>query len=94
MTATDETRFHHPSPARWGIVCGDGEIVWARDEAAARRLLVSLVGAIRIVCEQASDGVTDEDHSAPRPPITAAVLSLALSGGQPARGAFGSASRS
>jgi hypothetical protein len=53
VTATDEMRFRHPSGVRWGVVCGDGEIVWARDEAAARRLLASLVGAIRIVCEQA-----------------------------------------
>jgi hypothetical protein len=53
VTVTDETRFHHPPRVRWGVVCGDGEVVWARDEAAARRVLVSLVGAIRIVCEEA-----------------------------------------
>lgn len=53
MTTTDETRFQHQARVRWGVVCGDGEVVWARDEAAARRLLASLVGAIRIVCEEA-----------------------------------------
>lgn len=53
MTATDESRVHHPSCVRWGVVCGDGEVVWAKDEAAARRLLTSLVGAIRIVCDRA-----------------------------------------
>lgn len=56
MTATDETRVHPPAHVlRWGVVCGDGGVVWARDESAARRLLVSLVGAIRLVCEEAGD---------------------------------------
>jgi len=53
VTATDETRSPYLRRLRWGVVCGDGEVVWARDEAAARRLLASLVGAIRIVCEEA-----------------------------------------
>jgi hypothetical protein len=83
VAATDEMRFHHPSRVRWGVVCGDGEIVWARDEAAARRLLVSLVGAIRIVCEQACDDATDDGRPAPRTPITAAGL-----GSPPARAAW------
>lgn len=63
MTATDETRFHHALRLRWGVVCGDGEVVWARDEAAARRLLASLVGAIRIVCEEApAEAIGAEDR--------------------------------
>lgn len=49
MTATDRTRIPRPATTRWGVVCSDGEVVWARDEAAARRLLTSLVGASRIV---------------------------------------------
>jgi len=57
VTATDETRVHHPPRVRWGVVCGDGDVVWARDEAAARRLLASLIGAIRIVCEEAPGAV-------------------------------------
>jgi hypothetical protein len=56
VTTTEETRLHHPTDVHWGVVCGDGEVVWAKDEAAARRLLVSLVGAIRVVCEGAPAG--------------------------------------
>jgi hypothetical protein len=33
----------------WGVRCGDGEVLWVDDEAAAHRLLVSLVGAEHIV---------------------------------------------
>jgi hypothetical protein len=33
----------------WGVRCGDGEVLWVDDEAAAHRLLVSLVGAQHIV---------------------------------------------
>jgi hypothetical protein len=33
----------------WGVRCGDGEVLWVDDEAAAHRLLASLVGAERIV---------------------------------------------
>lgn len=33
----------------WGVRCGDGEVLWVDDEAAAHRLLSSLVGAQHIV---------------------------------------------
>lgn len=33
----------------WGVQCGDDQIVWVEDEAAAYRLLTSLVGAQRVV---------------------------------------------
>ena len=33
----------------WGVRCGDGEVLWVDDEAAAQRLLSSLVGALHIV---------------------------------------------
>jgi hypothetical protein len=70
VTATEETRFQQPSRVRWGVVCGDGEVVWARDEAAARRVLASLVGAIRIVCEEAPAEAVEGQSSAavPAPP--------------------------
>ena len=55
MTATDPTGESRPPCRRWGVVCGDGDVVWARDEAAARRLLGSLVGAREIVCRDADD---------------------------------------
>ncbi|HET9657474.1 MAG TPA: hypothetical protein VFP72_19135 [Kineosporiaceae bacterium] len=42
-TATPEER------RIWGVRCGDGEVLWVEDEAAAHRLLVSLVGAEQIV---------------------------------------------
>jgi hypothetical protein len=65
VTATDETRFRRPPRVHWGVVCGDGEVVWARDEAAARRLLASLVGAIRIVCEEAPAEAVEQGCPAP-----------------------------
>jgi hypothetical protein len=67
VTATDRSRVRHPSQARWGVVCGDGQVVWARDEAAARRLLTSLVGAIRIVCEQGPDAPAPASYPAAPP---------------------------
>jgi hypothetical protein len=33
----------------WGVRCGDGEVLWVEDEAAAHRLLLSLVGAQQVV---------------------------------------------
>lgn len=33
----------------WGVRCSDGEVLWVDDEAAAQRLLYSLVGAQHIV---------------------------------------------
>ncbi len=33
----------------WGVRCGDGEVLWVEDEAAAHRLLRSLVGAEYVV---------------------------------------------
>lgn len=39
----------------WGVRCGDGEVLWVDDEAAAQRLLVSLVGAQHIVHRDAAD---------------------------------------
>jgi hypothetical protein len=39
----------------WGVRCGDGEVLWVDDEAAAHRLLVSLIGAQQIVRRAESD---------------------------------------
>lgn len=74
MTATGETRSHDLRRLRWGVVCGDGEVVWARDEAAARRLLASLVGAIRVVCEESPTETAEEA------PTTMAGLLPSLTG--------------
>lgn len=37
-------------PRRWGVWCADDDVIWVADEAAAYRLLSSLVGAQYIVC--------------------------------------------
>jgi hypothetical protein len=34
---------------RWGVRCGDGQILWVDDEPAAYRVLTSLVGAESVV---------------------------------------------
>jgi hypothetical protein len=36
----------------WGVRCADGDVLWVEDEAAAHRLLRSLIGAERIVHRQ------------------------------------------
>jgi hypothetical protein len=63
VTATDRTRIPRPAGPRWGVVCGDDDVVWARDEAAARRLLTSLVGASRIVRQDMGDADTGAQES-------------------------------
>jgi hypothetical protein len=47
----------------WGVRCGDGEVLWVDDEAAAHRLLVSLVGAEHIV--RRGDGVEAHGQNEP-----------------------------
>jgi hypothetical protein len=49
----------------WGVRCSDGEVLWVDDEAAARRLLHSLVGAQHIVCrgDRAETYLLDEPPS-------------------------------
>lgn len=52
---------HHDQPAgaergvRWGVRCADDEVMWVDGEAAARRVLASLVGAWQLVCIRALD---------------------------------------
>jgi hypothetical protein len=47
----------------WGVRCGDGEVLWVDDEAAAHRLLVSLVGAEHIV--RRGDGASGHGQNEP-----------------------------
>jgi len=52
---------HHRT---WGVRCGDGEVLWVDDEAAAHRILISLVGAEGIVRRgEATDSRTEQPPS-------------------------------
>ena len=58
MTARRDQQTRTERGVRWGVRCADDEVLWVDGEAAAHRLLASLIGAQYVVIGKGLDEET------------------------------------